>query len=86
MMAFSLFISQAWMALSLEKNQLNVANALMAVLMYFTYAQMWLLLVCCSIWVETRRALRKQDVSWYKTERFRMSANLRASRLSGGGR
>src|SRR5690606_877291 len=81
-MAFGLFMSQALMTLSLEKTQLNLGNALVALLMYFTYAQLWLLLVVSALWVEMRIAVLKQDVTWYKTERFRLSTNLRASRLS----
>lgn len=78
LMAFALFISQSVMALSLEKDQLNASNVIIAILMYFTYSQLWLALVFYSMWVEAKRAIRKQDVTWYKTERVRLSVKRRA--------
>lgn len=68
--AFLLFITEIMIALSIEKNQLTFKNFGYVILMYFTYSQMWLVLVMVSLVLEIRRIVRKEDSKWYKTERF----------------
>lgn len=70
---FLMFLTEVWLALSLEKNQLTFKNALIAVLMYFVYSQMWVVLVAYATFLELKRVMLKQDVKWYKTERFEQS-------------
>lgn len=67
---FLLFLVEVWLALSLEKGQLTLLNALIVVLMYFVYSQMWVVLVGCASYQEIKRVLLKEEVKWYKTERF----------------
>lgn len=67
---FLLFLVEVWLALSLEKNQFNLVNALIVVLMYFIYSQMWVILVVNASFREAKRVLFDQEVKWYKTERF----------------
>lgn len=57
-------------ALSIEKNQLTAKNIFYVILMYFTYSQLWLVLVMVSLILELRRIIKKEDSKWYKTERF----------------
>ncbi|MGV2940364.1 glycosyltransferase [Mesobacillus sp. LC4] len=73
-LAFLLYLSEVSLALSIEKGQLTVKNFLVIILMYFTYSQIWLLLVICSLFLESKRMLFKQEVKWYKTQRYKQSA------------
>ena len=41
--------------------------------MYFTYSQMWIVLVISSLYQEIKRMIFKEEVKWYKTERFSQS-------------
>lgn len=72
---FLLFLVEVWLALSLEKGQLNLKNALIVVLMYFVYSQMWVVLVLTASYREAKRVLLNQEVKWYKTERFNSQQN-----------
>lgn len=72
---FLLFLVEVWLALSLEKGQLNLKNALIVVLMYFVYSQMWVVLVLAASYREAKRVLLNQEVKWYKTERFNSQQN-----------
>ncbi|GAE94573.1 dolichol-phosphate mannosyltransferase in lipid-linked oligosaccharide synthesis cluster [Gracilibacillus boraciitolerans JCM 21714] len=67
---FLLFIIEELLALSFEKDQLTKKNVLTVILMYFTYSQMWLFLVVYAAFIEVKRVLLKQEVTWYKTKRF----------------
>ena len=72
---FLLFLVEVWLALSLEKGQFNLINALTVVLMYFVYSQMWVVLVMTAFYREAKRVLFNQEVKWYKTERFNSEQN-----------
>ncbi|MDQ0298245.1 cellulose synthase/poly-beta-1,6-N-acetylglucosamine synthase-like glycosyltransferase [Salibacterium salarium] len=67
---FLLFVIEVMLALSLEKRQLTVKNVFAAVFMYFTYSQLWIALVMNATFLELKRVLLKQEVKWYKTQRF----------------
>lgn len=73
-LAFLLFLSEISLALSIERNQLNIKTFLVVILMYFTYSQIWLVLVLYSLFLEVKRVLFKQEIKWYKTERYKQSA------------
>lgn len=68
--AFLLFLTEVMITLSIERNQLTWRNILYVVSMYFSYSQMWIMLVVYSIFLEFKRILKKEDHKWYKTERF----------------
>lgn len=68
-LGFLLYMTQSLLALSLE-NQLTVKNGMAAFLMYCMYTQMWVALVAVSVCLETKRLFLRQDMKWYKTERF----------------
>ena len=70
-LGFLLFVTEVALALSFEKNQLTLKNAGMILFMYFTYSQLWLLLVVYATYLEAKRVLLKQEVTWYKTQRFK---------------
>ncbi|WP_208588476.1 glycosyltransferase [Gracilibacillus suaedae] len=69
-MAFLLFLTEIMITLSIEKNQLTIHNIFWICLMYFTYSQMWIVLVVYALILETKRVIKKEDQIWYKTERF----------------
>ena len=67
---FLLFVTEVCLALSMEKKQLTFKNFIVVLFMYFTYSQMWLVLVIYSSILEIKRIIFKQEVKWYKTKRF----------------
>ncbi len=69
--AFLLFVTEALLAMSLEKDQLNKKNFFTVILMYFIYSQIWLLLVVNAIFLEMKRIVLQQEITWYKTQRFK---------------
>lgn len=71
-LAFLLFLAEVMITLSIEKAEMNRTNFFYVILMYFTYSQMWIVLVIYSLFLETKRMMLGQDVKWYKTERFKV--------------
>ncbi|PIC75630.1 glycosyltransferase [Sporosarcina sp. P19] len=69
-LAFLLFLAEVMITLSIEKTQMNRKNFFNVILMYFTYSQMWIVLVFYALVLETKRVIFRQEVRWYKTERF----------------
>jgi len=49
---------------------MNRTNFFYVILMYFTYSQMWIVLVVWSLYLEIKRMILGQEAKWYKTERF----------------
>ena len=72
-LAFLLYLSEVSLALSIERDQFNLKNFLCVILMYFTYSQIWIALVVYSLILEIKRMLFKQEVKWYKTQRYKQS-------------
>lgn len=69
-LAFFLYVTEVFITLSIEKTEMTLANFFIVLFMYFTYSQLWILLVIYSLFLEIKRVLLKQEVKWYKTERF----------------
>jgi len=69
-LALFLYVTEVMIALSVEKTELNLKNFLIVLFMYFTYSQLWIILVVYAFCLEAKRALFRQEVTWYKTERF----------------
>src|SRR5690606_2391176 len=68
---FLLFITEICLALSMEQRQLTMKNFFIVLLMYFTYSQLWIFLVVRASYLELKRVLFKQEITWYKTQRFK---------------
>src|SRR5690625_4592698 len=68
---FLLFVTEVCLALSMERNQLTMKNFLTVLFMYLTYSQMWIFLVIYSSFLEMKRLIFRQEVKWYKTQRFK---------------
>ncbi|MFB1081801.1 glycosyltransferase [Jeotgalibacillus sp. JSM ZJ347] len=71
---FLLFVTEVCLALSLEKDQLTKKNFVTVLFMYFTYSQMWVVLVIYASFLEAKRVMLKQESVWYKTQRFKQPA------------
>ncbi|MHA6252940.1 glycosyltransferase family 2 protein [Oceanobacillus sp. CAU 1775] len=76
---FLLFVTEICLALSMEIKQLTMKNYFIVLLMYFTYSQMWIFLVIHASFIELKRILLKQEVKWYKTQRFKQSGSQKDS-------
>lgn len=74
-LAYFLYITEVLIALGIEKTELNTRNVLIVSLMYFTYSQLWIILVINALFMEVKRVLFKQEIKWYKTERFGQKNN-----------
>lgn len=68
-MAVILFVLELGITLTSEPGEDRAENLLLAVLMYFTYTQLWLGVVANALWQSVRSFLRREGLSWYKTER-----------------
>ena len=68
-MACVLFECNVMLTLSTEKNEFNLESAFLVLLMLFTYAKLWVVVVLRAAWMTVKKMLTKQEVKWYKTER-----------------
>ncbi|MGM8213101.1 glycosyltransferase family 2 protein [Virgibacillus sp. W0430] len=69
-LAFSLYVTEIYITLSIEKTEMTALNFFIVLFMYISYSQLWIILVVYALFLETKRVLFKQEVKWYKTERF----------------
>lgn len=67
--AYALFIAETFISLSLERGEGNAGNLLLICLMYFTYCQLWIVLVFKALYESTRDRITGKGFHWYKTER-----------------
>jgi len=64
--AYMLFVSEIVLTLSRESNEDNITNIFYVILMYFTYCQLWLVVVISAF---IKDFIKKEKATWYKTER-----------------
>jgi cellulose synthase/poly-beta-1,6-N-acetylglucosamine synthase-like glycosyltransferase len=64
--AYMLFVSEIVLTLSREPNEDSPKNVLYVILMYFTYCQLWLIVVASAF---IKDFVMKEKMVWYKTER-----------------
>ncbi|MBT2581568.1 glycosyltransferase [Planococcus sp. ISL-109] len=69
-MTYIVYTAQLLSALVVDRN-VSLTNVLFVLVMYFTYAQLFLLLLVLSITKYTWSKLRKKTIAWDKTQRFR---------------
>ncbi|MPN25313.1 hypothetical protein SDC9_172721 [bioreactor metagenome] len=70
LLAYILFIAETFISLSLESQEGTWSNLVITSIMYFTYSQLWIVLVVRAIYFLTKRLfLRNKEFRWYKTER-----------------
>lgn len=68
-MACALFECNVMLTLSTEKNEFSFESVFLVLLMLFTYAKLWVVVVVRAAWMSVKKTLTKQEVKWYKTER-----------------
>lgn len=69
-MTYIVYTAQLLSALVVDRN-VSLTNVFFVLIMYFTYAQLFLLLLVLSITKYTWSKLRKKTIAWDKTQRFR---------------
>lgn len=69
-LAYILFILEVSICLTLEKGESNWKNIFLVAIMYFTYAQMWIVVAVKGIASYLKNLILKKEINWYKTERF----------------
>jgi len=67
MVAVILFFMEILLALSREKGEDTPLNVLLIFIMYFTYCQLWLVVVLKGFYDDF---IVKREMTWAKTERF----------------
>lgn len=72
-MAVLLFVLNVLITLSVEKNEFNAENALLTLLMLFTYSKMWVAVVVKAIYLSIQDVVFDREMVWDKTERFEES-------------
>jgi hypothetical protein len=65
--AVILFVMEILLALSREKDEDTFVNALLTLFMYFTYCQLWIVVVLRGFYDDF---ILKREMKWAKTERF----------------
>lgn len=70
-MAIVLFTVGTFIALVTEKGELCLSNLALVVLMYFTYAKLWMVVAAYGLFKYLGDVIFKRETKWYKTERFR---------------
>ena len=68
-LAYALYITETYISLSFERSEGNLENLLLICLMYFTYCQLWLIVVIRAIYFSIREKITGKTLRWYKTER-----------------
>ena len=68
-LACTLFECNVMLTLALEKNEFSLQSAFLVLLMLFSYAKLWVVVVLKALWMSIKRAATKSEFTWYKTER-----------------
>jgi cellulose synthase/poly-beta-1,6-N-acetylglucosamine synthase-like glycosyltransferase len=69
-LAYILFIAETYVSISLERGEANRSNLFLSMLMYFTYSQLWIVLVFRATYATLKKFFAgDKQVRWYKTER-----------------
>lgn len=69
-MTYIVYTAQLLSALVIDRN-VSLTNVLYVLIMYFTYAQLFILLLIRSVATYTWSKLRKKTIAWDKTQRFK---------------
>ncbi len=66
-----LFELNVLITLAVEKNEFTLSNALLILVMLFTYSKLWEVVVLRGIYLTIKTSINRTAVTWYKTERIR---------------
>ena len=68
---FTLYFLQIFIALVSQYGQATTTNVLYALVSYFTYAQIFIVVATAALWSLIMDKIFKRDgTKWYKTQRF----------------
>src|SRR6185295_623300 len=71
LMAYLLFVTEIVLMLLREEGEDSISNILFTMLMYFTYCQLWPLVVANAFYLEYVKGAKR---TWVKTKRFKQSS------------
>lgn len=69
-MAILVFVCNMMLTLSTEKNEFTLNSALLVLLMLFTYAKLWVIVVLRALWLSFEDQVFHKEVKWDKTVRY----------------
>lgn len=69
-MAILVFVCNIMLTLSTEKNEFTLSSALLSLLMLFTYAKLWVVVVLKALWLSFEDQVFHREVKWDKTVRY----------------
>ncbi len=69
-MAILVFVCNIMLTLSTEKNEFTLSSALLSLLMLFTYAKLWVIVVLKALWLSFEDQVFHREVKWDKTVRY----------------
>ena len=64
------FVCNIMLTLSTEKNEFTLSSALLSLLMLFTYAKLWVIVVLKALWLSFEDQVFHREVKWDKTVRY----------------
>ena len=70
LMAYLLFVTEIVLMLSREVGEDSISNILFTMAMYFTYCQLWPVVVASAFYLEYVKGAERK---WTKTKRFKVS-------------
>lgn len=73
-MAIAVFVANMMLTLALERNEFNLQSAALVLLMLFTYAKLWVIVVLKALYLTVTDQLFHREVKWDKTVRYVESA------------
>jgi cellulose synthase/poly-beta-1,6-N-acetylglucosamine synthase-like glycosyltransferase len=68
-LAYAMFVLQLVIALSYEEGEDSTTNILLALVMYFTYCQLWIPVVALACYDDF---IGRREIKWAKTERYQV--------------
>jgi len=69
LLAYTLFVVETFLTLSMERGESRFLNFLITALMYFTYCQLWLVVMWLTLFRVIADKITKKEVKWDKTVR-----------------
>lgn len=71
LIAILLFVIGTYITVTTEKDEMNLTNVFVVLLMYLSYCQMWLVVAVYGFGSYFIDKLFRHEIKWYKTERFK---------------
>lgn len=82
-MAIVVFVANVMLTLSLEKNEFTLESLILVIVMLFTYAKMWVIVVLKAAWDTILDYVLHRKVTWDKTVRYAETAGAESPVMKG---